>query len=181
MPPWLYGGFNKSTLDILLIVLILETGGMLELTTYKTENYIMPKNLHGSKRNDKKSSGVKKNRAGKNVPRDGRPVNMSKADKRAMSPTWPTDEQKAEYYAFTEKDRRDRRGRMKRLNREQKVDTIDRMKTPLLEKALSTMEDAQTLQKLFIAAALKFVPKKGWPFFYIKRTAKLGRRPIEIM
>jgi hypothetical protein len=147
----------------------------------------MPKNLHGSKRKGHKSSGVKKNRAGKNVGRDGRLVHLSKADKVAMfDHTGPTDYQKAIYFDECERDRRSKANRMARLKRAKelaakKKNRVDPMKSPLLEKALNTMKDAETLQRLFNAACLQFVPKQHPPFFFIKRTMKLGRKPIQMV
>ena len=99
--------------------------------------------------------------------------------------TSATEYQKAIYFDDCERDRRSKKSRMDRLKRseamaDKKADRPDPMMTPLLEKALKTMEDATTLQRLFTAAGLQFVPKQHPPYFYIKRVIKLGRKPITL-
>lgn len=112
---------------------------------------------------------------------------VNKAGRRAMLASGPTDDQMAKYFEFHEKDRRDRKGRMDRLKRADQYSARDAdknrpdmMKTPLLEKAISDMDSARTVNNLLLAAALKFIAKKGFPFFILKRTSKLGRRPITL-
>jgi hypothetical protein len=156
----------------------------------------MAKNLHGSKRKagpgTTAGSGVRKNRAGKNCKAKGRHINADKATRQVMGKGLTgldvSEDSKNAYHEFHEADRRDRRKRMKRLEASERraqaeaaKDRPDTMRVPLLEAALKSMSDAQTLQRLFVAASLKFVAKRGWPFFYIKRLHKLGNRPITVL
>ena len=137
------------------------------------------------KRKARTSSGVRKGRAGKNVARDGRLLLLNKFERRSLDASWPGDWEKQQYFEFHEKDRRDRKGRLNRLKRAKAMalknaDRPDAMKTPMLEKAIKDLDSARNIQNLLIAAGLKYQAKKGWPFFYLKRTAKLGRRPITL-
>lgn len=157
----------------------------------------MAKNLHGSKRKagpgTTAGSGVRKNRAGKNcAPRGKGKLNADKATRRVLGNGLTgldvSEESKVEYHEFHEGDRRDRRKRMKRLQAserraeaEQAKNRPDTMKVPFLEACLKSFDDAATLQRLMVAASLKFIPKKGHPFFYLKRLHKLGNRPIQVL
>jgi len=141
-----------------------------------------------SKRTRKKSegSGVRKKREGKNLDRDGRLLNMDKFGRQCLDPIYHNADQSNDLWAFHEKDRRDRKGRLNRLKRaeayalaDSKKDRPDVFKTPLLEVVLKDLYSAKILQALFTAAALKFVVKSGWPFFFVKRLHKMDR-PISL-
>jgi len=138
------------------------------------------------KRKTRVSSGIRKDRAGKNLDRQGRPLSLNKFERRALNPSGPSDSQKNMYFEFHEKDRRDRKGRMDRLSRSEKFATanakknsIDKMKTPLVEVVLKDLKSAQILQTLFVSAGLKFIVKSYWPFFRVQRLHKV-RGPIRL-
>lgn len=144
------------------------------------------------KRVSKTSSGARKNRAGKNCKRRSGALG-SAVDKytrhclgRGQHDFEFTEKQKQDLWEFHERDRRDRKARMDRLKRsdlmaQKKKDQPDIMRVPLLEVALHSFDQAQIIQTLLIAAALKYENRRFFPFFILKRTAKLGNRPITII
>ena len=150
----------------------------------------MSKNLNDSKNRPKPSSGVRKNRANKNVKRDGRHLPIDKVTRQILGSGHHdfnfSPQQKDDLWAFHEKDRRDRKGRMRRLQMadekaRKKDDRPDIFRVPFLEVCLKNLQDAQILQKLTLAAALAFKTRKYYPFFTLKRTHKLGNRPIQVI